>query len=58
VCAEVRALIAALDVLPGLVTTALQQEDAIKTIAEQYSKVEGAYFIGLNLGYTLLRILQ
>jgi glucosamine--fructose-6-phosphate aminotransferase (isomerizing) len=49
--AEGRALIDALDALPALMTTALQQESAVKTIAEQYSKVESAYFVGRNLGY-------
>ena len=49
--AEGRALIEALDALPALMTTALQQEEAIKAIAEQYSKVESAYFVGRNLGY-------
>ena len=49
--AEGRALIAAFDALPALVTTALQQEDAIKAIAEQYSQVESAYFVGRNVGY-------
>ena len=49
--AEGRALIEALDALPALMTTALQQESAIKAIAEQYSKVESAYFVGRNLGY-------
>ena len=49
--AEGRALITALDALPALVTTNLQQGGAIKAIAEQYSQVESAYFVGRNLGY-------
>jgi len=49
--AEGRALIAALDALPALMITALQQEPVVKAIAEQCSKVDSAYFVGRNLGY-------
>ncbi len=46
-----RALIESLDSLPGLVNEILAQEDAVKAVAEQYSRVENAYFVGRNLGY-------
>lgn len=49
--ADGRALIEALDALPGLVSQVLQQEDAIKVVAKQYSQIENAYFVGRNLGY-------
>jgi glucosamine--fructose-6-phosphate aminotransferase (isomerizing) len=49
--ADGRALIEALDTLPGLVSEILQQEDAVKAVAEQYSQIENAYFVGRNLGY-------
>ena len=45
------ALIEALDSLPGLVNDILAKEDAVKAVAEQYSQVENAYFVGRNLGY-------
>ena len=37
--------------LLALMTTALQQETAVKAIAEQYSQVESAYFVVPNPGY-------
>jgi glucosamine--fructose-6-phosphate aminotransferase (isomerizing) len=49
--ADGRALIEALDALPGLVNEILAQEDAVKAVAQQYSNVENAYFVGRNLGY-------
>jgi glucosamine--fructose-6-phosphate aminotransferase (isomerizing) len=49
--ADGRALIEALDALPDLVSDILQQEDAIRAIARQYSHIENAYFVGRNLGY-------
>jgi glucosamine--fructose-6-phosphate aminotransferase (isomerizing) len=49
--ADGRALIEALDTLPGLVSEILQQEDAVKTVAQQYSYIENVYFVGRNLGF-------
>jgi len=49
--ADGRALIAALDSLPGLVSDILAQEDTVKAVAERYSRVDNAYFVGRNLGY-------
>jgi len=49
--ADGRKLIEALDSLPGLVSEILAQEGAVKAIAEQYSHIENAYFVGRNLGY-------
>jgi glutamine---fructose-6-phosphate transaminase (isomerizing) len=49
--ADGHTLIEALDSLPGLVNDILAQEDAVKAVAEQYSHVENAYFVGRNLGY-------
>jgi len=48
---EGRALIEALDALPALVGVILAQEEAVKAVAQQYSRVENAYFVGRNLGY-------
>lgn len=49
--AEGRALIEALDVLPDRVNAILQEENAVKTIAQKYSDIENVYFVGRNLGY-------
>ena len=49
--AEGRALIEALDVLPDRVSAILQEEGAVKTIAQKYSDIENVYFVGRNLGY-------
>jgi glucosamine--fructose-6-phosphate aminotransferase (isomerizing) len=49
--AEGRALIEALDVLPDRVSAILQEESAVKTIAQKYSDIENVYFVGRNLGY-------
>ena len=49
--AEGRALIEALDVLPDRVNAILQEEGAVKTIAQKYSDIENVYFVGRNLGY-------
>jgi glucosamine--fructose-6-phosphate aminotransferase (isomerizing) len=49
--ADGRALLEALDTLPEQVRAILQDESAVKTIAQKYSDIENVYFIGRNLGY-------
>jgi glucosamine--fructose-6-phosphate aminotransferase (isomerizing) len=49
--ADGRTLIEALESLPGLVDTILQEESAVEAIAKKYSEIENVYFIGRNLGF-------
>ena len=49
--AEGRALIEALESLPGLVSNILQEENTVEAIARKYSEIENVYFVGRNLGF-------